>query len=105
MHNHIPDISILYNSLVNNNTLTYLNCFDNYEKHYNKNFDKDNKVLIKIINSLCNMINKNRKLQFLYTDEYNIFDYRFNLDKKYINNIKNSLSKNKVLKECNLKYD
>jgi len=102
-HNHIPDISILYDSLINNKTLTYLDCFDNYEKHYDKNFDEDNVIINKTINSLCKMINQNRKLQTLYTDEYNVFDYRFNLDKKYIDQLKKALNYNKVLKECNLK--
>ena len=103
-HNHIPDISILYDFIANNKTLTYLDCFDNYERHYDKNFDKDNELLIKIINSLCKMINKNRKLHTLYTDEYNIFDYRFDVDKKYIDQLKKVLDKNKILKECNLRY-
>ena len=89
--------------MTNNKTLTYLDCFDNYEKHYDKNFDKDNVIINKTINSLCNMINKNRKLQILYTDEYNIFNYRFDVDKKYIDQIKKSLDKNKILKNCNLR--
>ena len=103
-HNHIPDISILYDSLINNNTLTYLDCFDNYERHYDKNFDKDNVIINKTINSLYTLINQNRKLHSLYTDEYNVFDYRFDVDKKYIDQIKKALKNNKVLKECNLRY-